>query len=373
MPWSFPALPLAATLALLAPICASGQVRPPFAPEAFASRTAIAPAARPTAAMRCPAPAPPMIDMSGLGSFYAAGGNQSVIDARRMRAYVQRTALNDGMKRQLLDLTRKWAAAPGGRAGAGHCIAGVLSSWARRDALLNGIERNDAIGRRQAILLIAWTAPAIGTSHAMAERSGAVTPADREAIIRWARKLSARIHADFDGRAATEAPSNHAYWAAAALASLASITGDRGDVAWGVRTISRGLATADGNGALPREIARGARALHYQNFAMLAIAITVRAADANGVALSAADEERLNRVARFSMAAWRAPSVMQRRTGIATRREGGMLSWVDVHLPHLAARAPAIAREWDGVAAPYRPFADSFLGIDLSAARNLPR
>jgi poly(beta-D-mannuronate) lyase len=68
---------------------------------------------------------------------------------------------------------------------------------------------------------------------------------------------------------------------------------------WAIAAAKRGLDDVSDQGLLPREAARGARALAYHNFALEALVVVAEVAAANGEDLYGYRDEALRRLADF--------------------------------------------------------------------------
>jgi hypothetical protein len=71
---------------------------------------------------------------------------------------------------------------------------------------------------------------------------------------------------DFDK--AGKQTNNHHYWRGLAAVATGVISSDNGLFDWGIGVYKQGINELDQRGALPQEMARHERAIHYQSFAL---------------------------------------------------------------------------------------------------------
>lgn len=352
---------------------------PGFAAElkyAFDTRTVIAAqqGGRMDGGARCPEPVPPMTDMSHMFTFYKPDRTRSVVDREAMTRYVARVRATDALGKALFDLSQQYVHAAAAREEAGRCILAQLRNWADADALLDNLDKNDPIGRRQAILVGIWTGVAAANVFAIASSGRDLPHRDIETVEAWFARLSDAIVAEFTPPKQRrpnhlmwlDATFNQSYWAAAAVAAMAVLTQNQVKFDWAMRELRRTLEKVNADGSLPHEIGRGGRILHYHSFALEPIALLVAFADANNVALTPAEEASLRRTVQFTAAAFADPRAFGAKVGYPQSRTNGMAAWMDILDKHLGRTDPALARKLDAIAAPLRPFERDFIGVDVT-------
>lgn len=341
------------------PTIAVGQQNPPLN-YMFHLPPSRATAATP--AFSCPPPVAPLIDMADMHTFYAAGATQSVVDQKKMADYVHRTKAPDQQKKILTNLVKAAAANAGDRQAVAACILTQLQAWADAGALLQNLDKNNPTYHRQAVLVTIWTVIGFSNAYEVASEIAPVPEKARASIEGWFRKLSDVIVAEFTPPSTPrpkkeqwlDGNSNHRYWAAAAVGVMAVHMEDKERFDWSMNILRSALAEANDDGSLTRELQRGGKSLHYQNYAMKPLTILVRLADANGVKLSRREEEKLSAVARFSAESFEHPDQLQSRLGIAQEKRPDMVEWIDPLEDHFRRTDPQLASDLDRIAQPVR-------------------
>lgn len=324
----------------------------------------------------CGKPVAPMVDMSRIGTFYKPGGSQSVIDKKAMAAYVKRNRLIDDTVRSLNSMVKKALLEPDTQLSAASCIMEQLALWAKADALLGRLDDNSPKGRRQAILITIFNTQALTSSFSVATQAGGGTEAEKTAVEAWFSRLSAAIEAEFTPPMVPrlkedrwlDRNANTRYWAAAAVALLAVNTQDRQKLGWSMNVLHEAIQEAAPDGGFPFELARGTRALHYQNFAMKALTILVAVADANAVKMAPEDEQKLAVIAGFTADMFEKPELLSARLGREQLKSPAMVDWIPILKRHFDVSNPRLAERLSSVAEPYQRddsvFVKSLIGQD---------
>ena len=168
----------------------------------------------------------------------------------------------------------------------------------------------------------------------------------------------------------TDNRNNHAYWAGLAVAATGDTTGDPALVAWGLRQAELGIAQIRPDGTLPLEMARGARALHYDLFALTPLVMTAEIGLRHGVDLYAARHGALRRLAERALAGLDDPAWFAARAGAPQDAPG--------HLPpeDVAWMEPYYARFHDPGLEPWldrlRPIRSARLGGNVTEPLRAP-
>lgn len=342
-----------------------------FSFDAAAALKASGPSGK--ASFDCPNPVVPMSDMSGLFKFYGGDKQQSQVDRDAMARYVKRVKLSDQFKARLLELQGNLLGRKYDRTEVSGCIVMQLANWAKGNALTEGLEKNDLTGHRQAVLIQIWTGIAAANSYALAAGAAEIPSGDRRDILNWFAKLSESIKYEFRPR---EAPppgqrwlahaSNQSYSAGVAVGQFGVLRNAQSDLDFAILQLRRAFAEADDEGGLRRELQRGSRALHYQTAAMTPIAMLVALADANQITFTQAEYAKIEEMAAFTLHAYRDPQWLAARVGKAQDMSGTGPVWIDVLLPAMRRHNPSLAAELNDTAAPLRPFASRFLGLQIS-------
>jgi poly(beta-D-mannuronate) lyase len=148
--------------------------------------------------------------------------------------------------------------ASGDRAHADRLVD-LFATWADEDALTRFRYTPD---EPQAWYTLEATLFAIGLSYAVVRPFA--HDRDKAGIEAWLARAS-RTHLAVD----RQQWNNHYYRRALHAASIGVVAGDDELFRFGVSAVHNALAELQPDGAFPREVARGARALHYQNYALL--------------------------------------------------------------------------------------------------------
>jgi poly(beta-D-mannuronate) lyase len=145
------------------------------------------------------------------------------------------------------------------------CLVDLLAMWAASDALTRFDYTPD---QPQAWFQLEGNLFAIGLSYAIVRPFARDRGETTAAIDAWlARASRGHLAVDPDGHG--WAWNNHYYRRALHAAAIGAVAGDDELFRYGVSALYRALAELASNGAFPRETARGARAVHYQNYALL--------------------------------------------------------------------------------------------------------
>ncbi len=255
----------------------------------------------------CPAPPPPQRDIIA-DSYYDDPPVYSHIDPVRHAAY---EAAVGPLEFYLGRIAR--TASDGDKA----CTLRWLVAWAEGDAMLGKIEKEQAHYERK------WLLAGLALSYAKV-RDGASSD-QRAAIDAWLQALADVVRAHSDAYKGER--NNHYYWEGLAIAAVGAVTGRKSDLEWGRKVYRDAMAQIADDGTFPREMARGARALHYHLFAAAPLAMLESILNEHS--------EKMDKLVAFCVAGDKDRAAVAKRAG--TEQIGILdddMDWLQVYLRH---------------------------------------
>ncbi|MRW93754.1 alginate lyase [Duganella sp. FT80W] len=183
------------------------------------------------------------------------------------------------------------------------CALRWLASWGEQQAMLGKLSSEQAYYVRK------WTLSGLALSYARVQAQA--TPAQRAVIESWLRRLADATIAHSDAFRGTR--NNHYYWEGLAVTAVGGVTGDARYLAWGRKVFAFAMSQVADDGALPAEMGRAGKALHYHLFAATPLAMMASILNLH--------DARLDKLVSFTMAAAADPSGLARVTGVAQEPE----------------------------------------------------
>ena len=145
------------------------------------------------------------------------------------------------------------------------CAQQQIDQWAQAGALLDYDPKESS----QAWYQVEWTLSSIAISESVLMNEPSLDQAIVKRDIQWMNKVAHRT-VDFDKQRTQK--NNHHYWRGLAAAATGVISSDDSLFTWGIGTYKGAIDELDERGALPQEMARHERAIHYQSFALQPLA-----------------------------------------------------------------------------------------------------
>jgi hypothetical protein len=142
-----------------------------------------------------------------------------------------------------------------------QCAQQQIDAWAQAGALLDYDPKESS----QAWYQVEWTLSSTAISESVLINEPSLDPAQIKRDIQWMNKVAHRT-VEFDK--AGKQLNNHHYWRGLAAVATGVISSDDDLFSWGVGVYKQAINEIDQRGALPQEMARHERAIHYQSFAL---------------------------------------------------------------------------------------------------------
>ncbi|EPX86010.1 alginate lyase family protein [Salipiger mucosus] len=264
----------------------------------------------------------------------------------------------------IVDLTARAneAASGGEEAGqAASCVVEALAVWAEADALSEMETMNANISSPSRI-------GALALAYIRAKQMGEIDRERAELIETW---LSARAHHAmdyFDAEAPPKASRNNLRaWAGLAATAVGRTADDEVLTSWRAHTLALVACQADEDGALPLEMDRGPRALHYQLHAVGPLVVSAGLLEQDGYPAFGICDDAVPRIVDFTTRAVEAPELAEEKAGEPQTYQKGEdevqafeLAWADAYLSFFEDAELARLVE------PFRPLGNSKLGGDQS-------
>jgi len=278
-----------------------------------------------------PAAPPQRIEVEG---FYA-DPKASTIDAEKWK---RRSAAMEPFRVFLQRIVDDADRSLRGDAAAARCARSWLVAWAAARAWVGPLPNAQAEYERKwdlAGYALAW----------LKVRDGAAE-AERQVIEPWLALLARQSLAFFDDR--RNHRNNHWYWTGLAVGATALGTGD--DELWAAARAIMADAARDisADGTLPRERARGSRALHYHGFSVMPVVILAELGAVRGEDWYALGDGAVHRLAAVTLRGFAEPELFALLTGapVAPKAEPGS-GWYQLYVRRFPGRAPAAPRRID--------------------------
>jgi poly(beta-D-mannuronate) lyase len=296
----------------------------------------------------CPQPVHLSPDLA-TNSFYS-DSKHSVIDPERMKTY-NATA---GPYKELGNVAVSAADAylqTGSRA-AVECLVRHLDV-AAKDGVFTG-----KMNSNQAYYVQGWVIGAIAITFLKVRESGLIEPEQRERILSWIQRVVRQTQDYYDTRRNKEsdAENNHLYWAGVEIAAAGIAADNRKLFDWGMDAYHSGIAKIQPDGTLPREMARGQRALHYHLFAASPLVYLAEFGEDNGLDLYAENDNALKRLVEVSTHGLIDNSLFVKQAGVVQDTPSGNptaeeIGWAKPYVKRfpnplmsgLLARAPSLS------------------------------
>ncbi len=160
------------------------------------------------------------------------------------------------------------------------CAQQQIDLWAEAKTLLDYDPKESS----QAWFQVEWTLSSIAISESVLLNEPSLDKAIVKRDIKWMNNVAHRT-VDFDK--AGKQTNNHHYWRGLAAVSTGVISSDDDLFKWGIDVFKQGINELDERGALPQEMARHERAIHYQSFALQPLVPIAQFADRQHVPLYA--------------------------------------------------------------------------------------
>jgi poly(beta-D-mannuronate) lyase len=306
----------------------------------------------------CPTPPPAVRDID-TRPFYS-DANYSVVDPARYAANQASVRPISEFSHQVASMADTWLRARPHFPGPALCAVQFLDAWARADALLGVVTNQGGYERKWALagLALAWLR--------LRDAPG-IDPAASARIASWFQRLANAVRPHYQRMSRTDARNNHAYWAGLAVAAAGVAADDRALFEWGLGRARLGIEQIDADGALPLEMARASKALHYHLFSTMPLVMTAELGAANGIDLYAERDGALHRLIARTLDGVDDPSWFARRARhtqdfVGGRISGGNLAWIEPYFARFPDRSRA------ALLTRFRPLTHRWLGGNLTLA-----
>jgi len=142
-----------------------------------------------------------------------------------------------------------------------QCAQQQIDLWAKAETLLDYDPKESS----QAWFQVEWTLSSVAISESVLVNEPSLNAADLKRDIAWMNRVAHRT-VDFDK--AGKQTNNHHYWRGLAAVATGVLSFDNDLFDWGISVYKQAINELDERGALPQEMARHERAIHYQSFAL---------------------------------------------------------------------------------------------------------
>lgn len=282
---------------------------------------------------QCDTPPPGPRDLEGAG-YYTDAAHSKIDPALQARNQAQTRPLNE-YARRIADLSDAYLA--DGDTAAGRCALTWLAAWAGDGAMLGRMIHGN---NDQADYLRQWTHGAAALAYL--KTLPLATPAQRGIIGPWLEQLSRANLAYWDDP--RHKRNNHYYWTGVGILATAIANNDAGLRHSAQAIYRKGVDDIQADGSLPMEMARGARALHYHDYAAAPLVMMAQLANESGQDWYAYREGALGRLARRVADGYRDSAWFAQQAGVAQqdRQPHGFSGWIEFYRLH-APDTPAFA------------------------------
>jgi poly(beta-D-mannuronate) lyase len=269
------------------------------------------PVAMTKAAYSCPAIAHIAPDLVTDGFYRLDDPTHSIIDPVRQEAYRKSS---DGVKAVGTAIVR--AAddyRTSGSRDAAQCAMSQILALAQEHSLAGKMSSN------QAYYVQGWVVGAVAIAYLKVREAGIATPPETRTIADWMQSVGEQTKDYYDSHKRAghgDSQNNHLYWAGVELAAIGVAADDRKDFNWAMATYDNGVDQIQQDGALPLEMARGARALHYHLYALAPLVLLAEFGEANHLDLYAHANGSIHRLVNFSVAGLHDPAPFVKATGV---------------------------------------------------------
>lgn len=310
-----------------------------------------------SAAYACPEPTHLTPDLTTSG-FYA-DSKGSIIDPAKWKAYSESAGPVKRLGQDAVNAADAYLAT--GSRQAALCVL-KLEKTAALDKALTG-----KMSSGQAYYVQGWVLGALGIALLKVRDSGVVNSADTALLTTWMTTVSRQTMNYYDSHLAKSPDgNNHLYWAGVQVGAVAIAANDRKLFDWAAMTYRNGIKQVSPEGALPQEMRRGQRALHYHLYAAAPLVYIAEFGQLNGIDLYAENNGALQRLVKLSAAGLAGSGYFDKATGIKQDLPDGppsaeAIGWARVYVHHfpdpaiskLLSNAPSLAYMYLGGQPPY--------------------
>ena len=191
-----------------------------------------------------------------------------------------------------------------GDEGRGQCAATWLSAWAGQSALTGHMSSMQAEYERK------WRTAGLALTYL--KIAPIVSAEQRTVIDAWFNHLAKMIEI-------TEAQENNGteqhYWVGLVATSVGFATHNASQIAYGHRAFDDGLKAIDAENALPYELQRGQRALHYHHYSLFPMIMMAEVAAHSGENWYNDGQGAIHRLVRFTTEMTHNPEILSQDTG----------------------------------------------------------
>ena len=277
----------------------------------------------------------------------------SIVDPARQAAYTAAAAAVKGDGETIVREADAYRVK--GSREAAACVIRQVSSLASQRSMTGKMSSN------QAYYVQGWVAGAIAIAYLKVLGSGLASPEQQREIGRWLAAIAEQTRGYYGAHAKQgDGANNHFYWAGLEVTAIGVAAQDRADFDWGVRAYEVGVGQIEPDGTLPREMARGARALHYHLYALAPLVLLAEFGEANGMDLYLRSGGAIGRLARVSVQGLTDPSMFEKKTGVKQEvpdaPSGDQIAWAppyekrfpDPVLKRFIEKAPSLSSFYMG-------------------------
>jgi poly(beta-D-mannuronate) lyase len=258
---------------------------------------------------KCPEPPPAIRDFYAVRFYGDADG--SVIDPELARRHKAAVAPLTAFLRQVTSDADKALRRNDPKMAA--CPLDWIASWAKDRALLG------TMGTKQAEYQRKWDFTGLAMAYLKLSRHA--SPGQRATIQPWLIELADAATAFQTGKGRKR--NNHLYWLGLGLAAT-GIAADSSRHWAAAREIMREAQQNIGkDGALPLELERGSRALHYHAFAVTPLVVMAELAARRGENWYDTEGGALHRLVAFTVRGLEDPAIVDARAGTVQERPPG--------------------------------------------------
>jgi poly(beta-D-mannuronate) lyase len=275
----------------------------------------------------------------------------SIIDPEKWKAYVATSGPHKELGQHIVDAGDSYRTT--GSREAAECAIRHMEA-AAKDGVFTG-----KMSSNQAYYVQGWVIGAIAIAYLKVRGSGLISAEQSKQILPWIMNVVHQTMDYYDARrqkGTGDAENNHLYWAGVEMAVAGIAADDRKLFDWGLETYRVGVMQIQPDGSLPREMARGQRALHYHLFAVAPLVYLAEFGEDNGLNLYADRDYALKKLAALSTQGLIDNGFFTKAAGIAQDTPKGPpteeeISWAELYISRfpdpqfsqLLARAPSLS------------------------------